>query len=317
MGAKSNELKIIRIYDAPVKMVWEAWTDNDKVAKWWGPRGFSITTHAKDLRVGGFWKYTMHGPDGTNWENRTIYHEVEKYSRLVYDHGGNEDRPPLFRVTVNFKEVKGKTHMDMTMAFDTAETAKQSKKFIKEAGGNGTWDRLAEFLEKEDSGKEKFVINRTFEAPLDMVFDAWSQPERFAQWLGPKGMSMEFIRADVKPGGSSFYKMTNGSDLTMYGKIQYKEVTRPSKIVYTQQFSDEKESVSRHPFAPVWPETMLTTVLFNEEGPKETRVTVIWEIVGDATAAEVAAFVKERGGMTQGWTGSFDKLDELFAKLNG
>lgn len=317
MGAKSNELKIIRIYDAPVKLVWEAWTDDKKVAKWWGPRGFSITTHAKDLRVGGFWKYTMHGPDGTNWENRTIYHEVEKYSRLVYDHGGNEDRPPLFRVTVNFKEVNGKTHMDMTMAFDTPENAKQSKKFIKDAGGNGTWDRLAEFLEKEESGQEKFVINRTFEAPLDRVFDAWSQPEKFAKWLGPKGMSMEFIRAEVKPGGSSFYKMSNGSDLTMYGTIQYKEVTRPSKIVYTQQFSDEKENVSRHPMMPTWPETMLTTVLFNAEGPNETRVTVTWEIQGPVTAAELAAFVKERGGMTQGWSGSFDKLDELFAKLNG
>ena len=87
---KSNEIKITRVYDAPVKTVWDAWTDPEQVAQWWGPRGFTLTTHSKDLRVGGHWRYTMHGPDGTDFENTTKYFEVEKYSRLVYDHGGND-----------------------------------------------------------------------------------------------------------------------------------------------------------------------------------------------------------------------------------
>lgn len=56
---KPNELYITRIYDAPVKLVWDAWTDPAKTAKWWGPRGFTITTHSKDLKVGGHWHYTM------------------------------------------------------------------------------------------------------------------------------------------------------------------------------------------------------------------------------------------------------------------
>ncbi len=49
---QSNELKIIRIFDAPVKAVWDAWTDPDQVVQWWGPRGFTHTTHSKDLKVG-------------------------------------------------------------------------------------------------------------------------------------------------------------------------------------------------------------------------------------------------------------------------
>src|SRR4051812_41260515 len=98
---KSNELKITRVYDTPAKTVWDAWTDPKQVAQWWGPRGFTLTTHSKDLRSGGTWHYTMHGPDGTDYPNRTRYLEVEKYSRLVYDHGGHDDRPPMFRVTVN------------------------------------------------------------------------------------------------------------------------------------------------------------------------------------------------------------------------
>ncbi|HEX4925551.1 MAG TPA: SRPBCC domain-containing protein, partial [Bdellovibrionales bacterium] len=81
--------------------------------------------------------------------------------------------------------------------------------------------------------------------------------------------------------------------------------------VYTQWFTDDKGNMSRHPGAPTWPEKMKTTVQLTEEGPNQTRVTVTWEAEGPATAAEMAAFLKERPGMTVGWTGSFDKLEEL------
>src|SRR3954451_7816303 len=155
--SKSNSIQITRVYDAPVKAVWDAWTDPKQVAQWWGPRGFTITTHSKDLRTGGSWKYTMHGPDGVDYPNTTKYLEVEKYSRLVYDHGGNDDRPPLFRVTVVFTDIKGKTKMDMSMALPTPEAAEDTKKFIKKAGGNSTWDRLGEYLAKKLSDKELFV----------------------------------------------------------------------------------------------------------------------------------------------------------------
>ena len=123
---KSNEIQITRLYDAPVKTVWEAWTDPKQVAKWWGPRGFTLTTHSKDLKAGGSWSYTMHGPDGKDYHNKTIYHEVEKYSRLVYDHGGNDDQPPLFRVTAKFSEIKGKTKMELSFKLPTPEAAEET-----------------------------------------------------------------------------------------------------------------------------------------------------------------------------------------------
>lgn len=311
MAAKnsSSELKISRVYVAPVKAVWDAWTDPKQVAQWWGPRGFTLTTHGKDLRAGGFWSYTMHGPDGVNYPNKTLYLEVEKHSRLVYDHGGNDDRPPLFRVTVVFTESKGKTKMEMSMKLPTPEAAEETRKFIKKAGGDSTWDRLAEYLEKENSGKEQFVINRSFDVPLEKMFEMWTDPKHLSQWLPPTGLTMKFLKADIRPGGSAFYMMTDGEKLKMHGRIQYLEIERPSRFVYTQQFCDENENISRHPFAPIWPETMLTKVTLTEEGPSKTRVTVTWEVVGTATREELEAFVKEKGGMTQGWTGSFDKLE--------
>jgi uncharacterized protein YndB with AHSA1/START domain len=312
---KPNELTITRIYDASVKDVWEAWVDPKKAAMWWGPRGFTITTHGKDLRPGGFWHYTMHGPDGKDWPNKTKYFEVEDCKKLVYDHGGNDEQAPLFRVQVLFSEIKGKTKMEMTMIFPSAEIAKESKKFIKAAGGNGTWDRLAEYVEKEKSGLDVFVINRSFEAPISKIFDMWTKPEHFSKWLPPTGFNMKILKGEIKPGSSLFYSMSSlDGGMTMYGRAEYLEVQRPDRLVYTQQFCDEAGNLSRHPGAPTWPETMLTIVTLSEEDADQTRVTIEWKPHGKTTLAELAAFVKERGGMTQGWTGSFDKLEELLAQ---
>ena len=106
----------------------------------------------------------------------------------------------------------------------------------------------------------------------------------------------------------------SGNSFKMYGRANYLEINKPHSIVYTQQFCDEKENISRHPLAPTWPETMLTTVIFAEEDPETTRVTVTSEVYGKATPEELDAFIKERGGMTQGWTGSFDKLEGYLAQ---
>ncbi len=305
----SNEINITRMYDAPVQAVWDAWTDPAQVAQWWGPRGFSLTTHSKDLRPGGHWRYTMHGPDGVDYPNKTEYLEVEEHAKLVYDHGGNDDRPALFRVTVLFTEVDGKTRMDMSMRLPTPEAAAETRKFIKQVGGNSTWDRLAEYLEKESSGKEKFVINRSFDAPLEVMFEMWTNPEHFSRWLPPTGFDMQFIRADIRPGGSTFFLMSGNGGVKMYGRAEYLNIREPDRIVYVQQFCDENEKITRHPMAPVWPEAMLTTVELSEEGADRTRVTVTWEPYGATTPEELAAFIEMRGSMTQGWTGSFDKLE--------
>jgi uncharacterized protein YndB with AHSA1/START domain len=310
---KSNELKVIRILDAPLKAVWQAWTDPEQLAQWWGPRGFTITTHSRDFKPGGHWHYTMHGPDGVDYVNKTKYLEVEDEHKMVYDHGGGDETKPLFRVTVLFSESGGKTKMDMTMTLPTPEAAEQTRKFVKKAGGESTWDRLSEYMEKTVHGKEKFVINRTFDASIDLMFAMWTEAKHLGQWLAPTGAEVDFIRADIKPGGSSFYCMTVPGGGKMYGRADYLEIKKPDHIVYSQQFCDENEKVTRHPMSPTWPETMLTTVQLSEEGPDRTRVTLTWEPFGAVTKEEMETFVQARSGMTQGWTGSLDKLEEVLA----
>jgi uncharacterized protein YndB with AHSA1/START domain len=145
--------------------VWDAWTDPEQVGKWWGPRGFTLTTHSKDLRAGGHWRYTMHGPDGVDYPNIATYFVVEPRAKLVYDHGATDSTPPLFRVTATFTEAGGKTTLDLSFALATPEATTEMARMIKEKGGTGTWDRLAEHLEEATTGKRTFVINRTARRP--------------------------------------------------------------------------------------------------------------------------------------------------------
>ncbi len=306
--SKSNVISLTRIYDAPVQAVWDAWAIPEEVAQWWGPRGFTITTHERDLRTGGHWHYTMHGPDGTDYENTTQYLEVVPLQRMVYDHGGHKDRPPLFRVTMVLSEHAGRTQLDLSFALATPEIAEEMRGFIKKAGGEGTWDRLAEHLAVRCKGKEQFFIARSFDAGIERLFQMWTDPEHLAAWMPPAGATMHFLRADPRVGGSSLYAMTFPDGAVMHGLITYLAIEKPLLITYTQQFCDEQERVIRPPFFKDWPLTMHSTIEFAAESPERTRVTVRWE-PQEATDADLAEFVKQRGGMTMGWTGSFDKLE--------
>lgn len=314
MARKSNEIHITRVYDAPVKLVWEVWTDLKHVAKWWGPRGFTITTKSKDLRPGGKWIYTMHGPDGVDYPNIATYHEVVKYEKLVYDHGGNEERDKLFTVTAIFKEEKGKTTLDMSFSLPSEEEAKQMREFIKQAGGNSTWDRLGEYLENETQGKDVFVINRSFPTDMKTMFEMWVNPEHLQKWMGPTGASMKFIRTNVKEGGESMWAMTMPDGSTSYGVVSYKQIQPHDLFVYVQNFADKDGRLSKPSFIKNYPDRILTTVQFSAEEAHHTRVTLTWEILGAATEIERKTFHEMKAGMTQGWTGSFDKLEELLEK---
>lgn len=307
---KSNVITLTRVYDAPIQSVWDAWTIPEEVAQWWGPRGFTLTTHSRDVRTGGHWHYTMHGPDGTDYENTTQYLEVVPLQRMVYDHGGHKDRPPLFRVTALFTERDGRTQLDMSMAFATPEIATEMRGFIKKAGGESTWDRLAEYLGKRLDGAERFFIARSFDAPIDRICEMWTDPEHLAQWLPPTGATMRWLRAEPGIGGTSFYAMTMANGTVMHGRMTYLVLDAPGRIVYTQQFCDANEQVVGAPFFPHWPQTMLTTVELVSEAPDRTRVALRWEPQA-ASAAEIAEFVRQRGGMTMGWSGSFDRLEAL------
>ena len=305
-GSKPNEIHITRVYDAPLSAVWQAWSDPAELAQWWGPRGFTITTHSRDLRSGGHWHYTMHGPEGTDYENTTRYLEVVPGQRMVYDHGGHGDRPPLFRVTVMFTERAGRTRLDLTMALATAEAAAEARQFIRKAGGDATWDRLGEHVAKRSEGRELFLISRSFEADIETVYAMWTEPSHLARWLPPVGASMQFRQAEPRVGGTSLYAMSLPDGSLVHGILRYVALQPPHRLVYTQQFCDAAGQIERPHFFPHWPPTMLTTVELEQEAPGRTRVTVRWEPQADAGTDDVAEFARQRGSMTGGFDSFFN-----------
>ncbi|MFC5648242.1 SRPBCC family protein [Paenibacillus solisilvae] len=145
---QGKELIINRVFPAPRELVYQTWTDPGHLPKWWGPRGFTITTHEIDVRPGGVWHYIMHGPDGIDYDNKIVYIEVVNPERLVYSHGG-EGEDDQFQVTVNFAEQSNQTEITMRMIFKSAE---ELDKVVKEygaiEGAKSTFDRLEEHLAK-------------------------------------------------------------------------------------------------------------------------------------------------------------------------
>lgn len=156
-----------------------------------------------------------------------------------------------------------------------------------------------------------FFINRTFKANAKLVFEAWVNPNRFTKWLGPKGASMYFIKADVKEGGTSFWTMTTTDGKTKFGTLHYKIINSSDLIVYTQNFSDKSGNLIKAPFSQSYPDKLLTTVNFTPDGSNRTKVVVRWEVFGNATDAERQTFQSLKPVMQIGWSDSFDKLDTI------
>jgi uncharacterized protein YndB with AHSA1/START domain len=126
-----------RSFDAPRELVFNAWSDRDHLAHWWGPKGFTNTFHEFDMRPGGSWRFVMHGPDGVDDKNESVFVEVVKPERIVFQHMSG----PRFQVTATFAEQAGKTTLTFRMLFETAAECDKVKRYAVEANEQN-FDRL-------------------------------------------------------------------------------------------------------------------------------------------------------------------------------
>jgi uncharacterized protein YndB with AHSA1/START domain len=111
----------VREFDAPRDLVFAAWTDPKHLAHWWGPNGFTNTTHSFDLRPGGVWRFVMHGPDGRDYQSRITFEEIVPPTRIVYRHGGGDEVEAVhFRQTVIFEDIGGRTRITCRSDFPSA-----------------------------------------------------------------------------------------------------------------------------------------------------------------------------------------------------
>ena len=161
--------------------------------------------------------------------------------------------------------------------------------------------------EQMHPAERPFTISRQFDAPLDLVWKAWTDSEHMG-WWGPKGVAVHHARLELHPGGVFHYCMRTPEGRDSWGKWVIREVHKPHRLVFVNSFSDQAGGITRHPMSPTWPLEMLSTVTFAEQGAR-TFLTVMWLPI-NPTDEERKTFDAGHESMRSGWTGTFERLAE-------
>ncbi len=297
-----REIVISRVFSAPRPLVYRTWTDPAHLGAWWGPKGYTTTTSAFDLRVGGLWVYVMHAPDGTGFDSWIRFLGIHPDERLVYEHGGGAVTTPAhFQATVTFTELGPKTAVTMHSLFPTAG----ARDFVVQhyhaiEGGQQTLARLAEQLvrggvpDTPPAGTRLFRFTRSCAAPRDLVFRVWTESKHLAHWWGPKGFTNPRCEFSARAGGPIRIDMTSpdGTVYPMGGTVL--EVTPPERLAFTSVAMD-------HQGAPQLEN--LNVITFIED---QGRTTVMVETIVLTATAMGEMLLK---GMEPGWMSSLERMD--------
>jgi uncharacterized protein YndB with AHSA1/START domain len=273
-----REVTITRIFDAPRALVFEAWTDPRHMSQWFGPKDWTNPVCELDVKPGGAWRIVMRSPDGGEYPCGGVYREIVEPARLVFtnialDAAGNHLLEGL--TTVIFAEENGKTKLTLiTRATGLVPQAPQMLQGM-EAGWSQSLDKLAAKLSSPApaTSAREIVITRVFNAPRELVFAAWTDPQHIGRWYGPNGFTLTIHEMDVRPGGHWRFIMHGPDGVDYLNENQYLEIVKPERLVYLH--------------GPV-PKFQATVTFENENG--KTRLTMRTTF---ATAAERDHVVKE------------------------
>ncbi len=316
------QFEITRVFDAPRDLVWKAFTESERLAHWWGPKGFTMLTCKVDLRPGGVFHYCMRSPDGHESWGKWIYREIVAPERLVTvvsftDAEGNLLRHPMSPTwplemlhTMTLSERDGKTTLTAT-AVPTNATEEERKTFhaahgSMEQGFTGTLDQLDAYLAAQSKpaltvttpSDREIVLTRVFDAPRALVFEVMTKPEHLTRWFGPHGWTLAVCEVAFRVGGAWRYVMRRpgAKDMGMSGV--YKEIAPPGRIVSTESFDD-------------YPGESLNTLTFVEQNGKMIFVNTILHASREIRDAVI------KSGMEIGAGETFDRLAEHLTSLIG
>ncbi|WP_219837979.1 SRPBCC domain-containing protein [Paenibacillus sp. R14(2021)] len=167
--------------------------------------------------------------------------------------------------------------------------------------------------QQQPGNVEELVLTRTLNAPRELVFKVFTEAEHLLKWWGPKGLTMEAAKVELRPGGLFHYSMKTPDGHEMWGKFVYHEIAAPERLVFISSFSDAQGNTLRHPASPLWPLEVMNTLLFEEMDGK-TKLTMRG-IPVNASVEELHTFDSNRSNVQQGFAGTFAQLDEYLATL--
>lgn len=160
---------------------------------------------------------------------------------------------------------------------------------------------------KRAEEQQELVITRVFDAPRDLVFKSWTEPEHVMRWWGPKGFTCPVCKIDLRPGGVFFNCMRSPDGKDYWSRGVYLEIVKPERIVCTDTFADEKGnpvSPRQYGMSPDWPEEAQIAVTLAQHGRK-TKFTLHHYPIKPGT---------ERDMCQQGWNESLDKLEDYLTR---
>jgi uncharacterized protein YndB with AHSA1/START domain len=146
-----REIVMSRVFDAPRRLVFDAFSKPELLKRWFGPRGWSLVVCEVDLKVGGGFRFVLLGPDGKEMGMRGVYREIVPPERSVHIESF-DDYPGESQVTAVFAERDGKTTLTATVLYPSREVRDAVIKSGMEHGAAESYDRLAELLESAEAG---------------------------------------------------------------------------------------------------------------------------------------------------------------------
>lgn len=305
-----RELRITRLLHAPVALVWKVWTDPEHIKSWWGPNGFSNTIHKMDLQPGGEWLLTMHGPDGMNYPNKSVFREIDPYKKIVFEHFN-----PDFTATVEFESRDEETMLNWHMLFKTKEVFDAVvKTFRADEGLKQNVEKLEKYLTNQsyqmktiysrDTAAKKIFVTRNFEAPLEMVWEAWTDPSMLDQWWAPRPWKTETKSMQFEKGGSWLYAMAGPNNERHWSRADYQEIIPFKSFTGHDFFCDEHGTINPDMPANKW------VVEFESAG----KATIVKVELTFGNAEDMEKIIQM--GFEQGFAMAHDNLDELLKKLS-
>lgn len=156
-----------------------------------------------------------------------------------------------------------------------------------------------------------FKISRSFDAPADRIWQAWTDPAKFEQWWGPVGMPATLVDPDLREGGRVLYRL-DGKMGTMWGLFRYTKIDRPNVIEYISSFSNEQGEITKAPFAMDFPLEVFNRIMLSEENGKTVLTLESHPI--NATTAQEAVHAQMHESMKQGFGGTLDQLQNFIQR---
>ncbi len=289
-----REILITRVFDAPRRLVFEAWTKPKHLLRWWGLRSSTMTVCEIDLRVGGKWRYVTRAANGQDFAFSGEYRDITPPERLVYTEEYEAMPGHSHIITVTFSEENGKTTLTSHSLYLNAEDRNGHIQSGLEYGTRESYMRLDDYLAEEKPIRE-LTLTRVFNAPRELVFKMWIDGKHLAKWWGPKNHTNPVCEVDARPGGAIRIEMVGPDGIAIPSKGVFREIVAPERVVFTNAALEDTDGNPQI-------ETV-NTVTLTEQGDK-TQMTLHVAVIKASPAISGSL-----AGINQGWNESLDRLE--------